>query len=74
MRVIADDSYITDEYTERKVWQEEVAQGLRSKAEYRKRFMGESDEEAKLAIGNIRSESPVLTDLLSTQLENEENA
>jgi len=74
VRVIADDSYIVDEYTERKVWQEEVAQGLRSKAEYRKRFMGESDEEAKLAIGNIRSESPVLTDLLSTQLENEENA
>jgi len=74
VRVIADDSYIVDEYTERKVWQEEVAQGLRSKAEYRKRFMGESDEEAKLAIGNIRSESPVLTDLLSTQLEKEENA
>lgn len=74
VNVIADDGYITDEYTERKVWQEEVAQGLRSKAEYRKRFMGESDGEAKLAIDNIRSESPVLTDLLSTQLENEENA
>ena len=31
VRVIADDSYIVDEYTERKVWQEEVARGLRRK-------------------------------------------
>ena len=74
VRVIADDSYITDEYTERKVWQEEVAQGLRSKAEYRKRFMGESDGEAKVAIQAIRDEYPAMSDLLSTQLENEENA
>lgn len=64
--MITDDSYITDEYTERKVWQEEVAQGLRSKVEYRERFMGESEEEAKAAIEGIRSESPGITDLLST--------
>ena len=69
VRVIADDSYITDEYTERKVWQEEVAQGLRSKAEYRKRFMGESDEEAAKAIQAIREETPMLTNLLEEPTE-----
>lgn len=68
VRVVADDSYITDEYTERKVWQEEVAQRLRSKIEYRKRFMGESDEEAKVAIQAIRDESPAMSDLLSEEV------
>ncbi|HPL81172.1 MAG TPA: hypothetical protein PLU23_01595, partial [Anaerolineaceae bacterium] len=61
--------YITDEYTERKVWQEEVAQGLRSKAEYRKRFMGESDEEAAKAIQAMREETPMLTNLLEEPTE-----
>ena len=69
VRVVADDSYITDEYTERKVWQEEVAQGLRSKAEYRKRFMGESDEEAAKAIQAMREETPMLTNLLEEPTE-----
>ena len=69
VRVVADDSYITDEYTERKVWQEEVAQGLRSKQEYRERFMGESVEEAKVAIESIRSETPAVNDLLSMPAE-----
>jgi len=69
VRVIADDSYITDEYTERKVWQEEVAQGLRSKQEYRERFMGESEEEAAEAIQAIREETPMLTNLLSEPTE-----
>lgn len=68
VRVVADDSYITDEYTERKVWQEEVAQRLRSKIEYRKRFMGESDEEAKVAIQAIRDESPAMSDLLNEEV------
>jgi len=66
VRVVADDSYIADEYTERKVWQEEVAQGLRSKQEYRERFMGESQEEAAIAIEGIKAESPAITNLLST--------
>lgn len=69
VRVVADDSYITDEYAERKVWQEEVAQGLRSKQEYRERFMGESVEEAKVAIESIRSETPAVNDLLSMPAE-----
>jgi hypothetical protein len=69
VRVVADDSYIVDEYTERKVWQEEVAQGLRSKAEYRKRFMGESDEEAAKAIQAMREETPMLTNLLEEPTE-----
>lgn len=66
IRVLTDDSYITDEYTERKVWQEEVAQGLRSKQEYRVRFMGESEEDANKAIAQIKAESPSTADLLST--------
>ena len=66
VRVIADDSYITDEYTERKVWQEEVAQGLRSKQEYRERFMGETTEEAVAAIQAIKAESPSVSDMLQT--------
>lgn len=67
VRVIADDSYITDEYTERKVWQEEVAQGLRSKQEYRERFMGETTEEAAVAIQAIKAESPSVSDMLQTE-------
>lgn len=66
IRVLADDSYITDEYTERKVWQEEVSQGLRSKQEYRMRFMGESEEDADKAIAQIKAEFPSTADLLST--------
>lgn len=69
VRVIADDSYITDEYTERKVWQEEVAQGLRSKQEYRERFMGESAEEAAKAIQAMREETPILSNLLDEPTE-----
>lgn len=64
VRVLADDSYIMDEYTERKLWQDEVALGLRAKAEYRKRFMGESEEDAKAALEAIRAESPALGDFL----------
>lgn len=64
VRVVVDDSYITDEYTERKVWQEEVALGLRSKQEYRERFMAESEEEAIEAIEKIKKETPGLGDLL----------
>jgi len=66
IRVLADDSYVTDEYTERKVWQEEVAQGLRSKQEYRMRFMGESEEDANKAIAQIKAEAPSTADLLNT--------
>jgi len=64
VRVLADDSYIVDEYTERKVWQEEVAQGLRSKQEYRERFMGESPEDAVKALNVIRAESGGLSSLM----------
>lgn len=67
VRVLADDSYIVDEYTERKVWQEEVAQGLRSKQEYRERFMGESPEDALKALEVIRAESGGLGALLDTE-------
>ena len=43
----ADDSYIIDADTERKQWKEDVADGLRSKVEYRMHFYGETEEEAK---------------------------
>jgi len=62
--VVSNDGYITDEYTERKVWQEEVAQGLRSKQEYRERFMGETEQEAIEAVAKIKAENPSLTEML----------
>jgi len=62
--VVSNDGYIIDEYTERKVWQEEVAQGLRSKQEYRERFMGETEQEAIEAVAKIKAENPSLTEML----------
>ncbi len=64
VQVVSSDGYITDEYTERKVWQEEVAQGLRSKQEYRERFMGETPEDAAEAVKAIKTENPSLTEML----------
>ncbi|MEA4811165.1 MAG: hypothetical protein VB108_01190 [Anaerolineaceae bacterium] len=65
--VLADDSYITDEYTERKMWQEEIAQGLRSPVEYRVRFFGESEEDAAKQIAFIKDTEPGVADLLGSQ-------
>lgn len=62
--VIADDGYIIDQESERKRWAEEVAQGLRSKLEYRMKFCGESEEEARAALKQIRAESPSVGELL----------
>lgn len=62
--VIADDGYIIDQESERKRWAEEVAQGLRSKLEYRMKFCGESEEEARAALEQIRAESPSVGELL----------
>lgn len=62
--VLADDGYIIDQESERKRWQEEVAQGLRSKLEYRMHFCGESEEEARAALEQIRAESPLSGELL----------
>jgi len=62
--ILADDSYITDEHTERKMWQEEVAQGLRSPIEYRVRFFGESLVDATQAIQGIKAANPTVTQLL----------
>ena len=60
----ADDSYIIDKEQEKAEWREDVSMGLRSKAEYRKHFYGETEEEAKAAIANVKAESPSVTDLL----------
>lgn len=73
VRVIPDDSYIVDEYTERRVWQEEVSQGLRSKVEYRVRFMGETEGEAETAIAKIKAESPSYGDIFSDDNDNDES-
>lgn len=62
--IIADDGYIIDQESERKRWAEEVAQGLRSKLEYRMKFCGESEEEARAALEQIRAESPSVGELL----------
>ena len=45
--VIADDSYIIDADTERAQWLSDLQMGIRSKAEFRMHFYGESEEEAK---------------------------
>jgi len=62
--ILADDSYITDEHTERKMWQEEIALALRSPIEYRMRFFGESLEDATKAIQGIKAANPMVTQLL----------
>ena len=48
--IIADDSYIIDQDSERKRWQTEISMGIRSAAEYRMHFFGETEEEAKAMI------------------------
>ena len=45
--IIADDSYIIDADTERAQWQADLQMGIRSKAEFRMHFYGESEEEAE---------------------------
>ena len=45
--VIADDSYIIDADTERAQWLSDLQMGIRSKAEFRMHFYGESETEAK---------------------------
>lgn len=60
----ADDSYIIDKEQEKAEWREDVSLGLRSKAEYRMHFYGESREEAEAGIAAIKKENPSLSDLL----------
>ena len=45
--IIFDDSYIIDADTERAQWISDLQLGIRSKAEFRMHFYGESEEEAK---------------------------
>ena len=45
--IIADDSYIIDADTERAQWLSDLQMGIRSKAEFRMHFYGESETEAK---------------------------
>ena len=45
--IVADDSYIIDADTERAQWIADLQMGIRSKAEFRMHFYGESEEEAK---------------------------
>jgi hypothetical protein len=56
--IIADDSYIIDQDSERKRWQTEISMGIRSAAEYRMHFFGETEDEANEALARIKSESP----------------
>ena len=56
--IIADDSYIIDQDSERKRWQEEIKAGIRQRYEYRMKFYGETEEEAK------RNVKPTIAELL----------
>lgn len=62
--ILADDSYIIDKEAEKEEWRKDLAAGLRSKAEYRKHFYGETDEEAAAAVAAIKAENPSISDLL----------
>lgn len=62
--VIADDSYIIDQDSERLRWQTEVKNKLRSRVEYRMHFFGETEEQARAAIDKIDEDMPSLASLV----------
>lgn len=51
-----DDSILIDRLTERAQWQQEVTMGLRSKAEYRQHFFGETAKDAAVALTAAKAE------------------
>ena len=62
--IMADDSYIIDKEAEKEEWRKDLAAGLRSKAEYRMHFYGETEEEAAAAVAKVKAENPSISDLL----------
>ena len=59
-----DDSIIEDTGTKRQQFLQEISQGLRAPWEYRKEFFGETEEEAKANIEEIKKNNPSMQSLL----------
>lgn len=60
----ADDSYIIDKDQEKAEWKNDISLGIRSRAEYRMHFFGESADEAAAALKSLREAEPSALDLL----------
>ena len=65
MAIKFDDSIIEDKEAESIRASREVSQGLISKAEYRERIFGETEEAAKKAIEEIEEATPSIDKLLN---------
>ena len=65
MSIQFDDSIIEDKEAESVRASREVSQGLISKAEYRERIFGETEEAAKKAIEEIEEDTPSINKLLN---------
>ena len=72
MAIKFDDSIIEDKEAESVRASREVSQGLISKAEYRERIIGETEEAAKKAIEEIEEATPSIDKLLNDDTEKEE--
>ena len=72
MAIKFDDSIIEDKEAESVRASREVSQGLISKAEYRERIFGETEEAAKKAIEEIEEATPSINKLLNDDIEKEE--
>lgn len=72
MAIQFDDSIIEDKEAESVRASREVSQGLISKAEYRERIFGETEEVAKKAIEEIEKATPSIDKLLNDDTEKEE--
>ena len=69
MAIKFDDSIIEDKEAESVRASREVGQGLISKAEYRERIFGETEEAAKKAIEEIEEATPSIDKLLNDDTE-----
>ena len=65
MAIKFDDSIIEDKEAESVRASREVSQGLISKAEYREKIFGETEEAAKKAIEEIEDSTPSINKLLN---------
>ncbi len=59
LKVTFDNDIIDDENARKQIALAEISNGVKSKAEYREEFMGETEDEAKEKVKEIQSESPV---------------
>lgn len=59
-----DDSIIEDTSAEKQQYLQEIREGVRERWEYRARFFGETEDEAKKRIAEIKENEPSVTDLI----------